>query len=86
MSVRLDRRAAGGSLPEAAGLCVETRELNVTGRVQGVGFRPFVRRLAEAHGLAGWVCNRAGAVAILVQGEPAAIARFTAELTVKAPP
>ena len=86
MSVRLDRRAAGGSLPDEAELRVETREIDITGRVQGVGFRPFVRRLAEAHGLAGWVCNRAGAVAILVQGEPAAIARFTVELTVKAPP
>ncbi len=54
--------------------------------MQGVGFRPFVRRLAERHGLAGWVCNRAGAVSILVQGEPAAIDRFSAELTAKAPP
>ncbi len=87
MSVGLDRRASGEPDPDATVASVlETRELRITGRVQGVGFRPFVRRLAERHGLAGWVCNRAGAVAILVQGGPDAIARFSVELTTKAPP
>ncbi len=83
MSVGLDRRASGEAKAASA---IEARELKVTGRVQGVGFRPFVRRLAQSHGLAGWVYNRAGAVAILVQGDPAAIARFAAELMTKAPP
>lgn len=86
MSPRLDRRATDGPVRRQRTAGVETRELHITGRVQGVGFRPFVRRLAEAHGLAGWVCNRAGAVAVLVQGEPAAVARFGTELTAKAPP
>lgn len=87
MSVRVDRRTTGGPDPDLTGdAAIETHELRVAGRVQGVGFRPFVRRLAEQHGLAGWVCNRAGAVAILVQGEAAAIARFAAELVTKAPP
>ncbi|GAB3599460.1 acylphosphatase [Microbacterium tumbae] len=32
--------------------------LSVHGRVQGVGYRWFTRRAAEAHGLSGWVRNR----------------------------
>ena len=36
----------------------------ITGRVQGVGFRPFVSRLAYEFGLAGWVLNRSGQVEI----------------------
>ena len=87
MSVGVDRHALCEPHPEAeAAAAIETREFKVTGRVQGVGFRPFVRRLAELHGLAGWVCNRAGTVAILVQGEAAVIARFATELMTKAPP
>lgn len=33
------------------------RRYRITGRVQGVGFRAFVLRLAAAHGVAGWVRN-----------------------------
>ena len=42
--------------------------LTVRGVVQGVGFRPFVRRAALAHGLVGWVQNGRDAVRIEVQG------------------
>lgn len=42
----------------------------VSGRVQGVGFRYFVRRLAQASGLSGYVRNlRDGRVEFVVQGE-----------------
>lgn len=45
------------------------RRLIITGRVQGVGFREFVRSEAEARTLAGWVRNRHdGAVEALVAG------------------
>ncbi len=57
----------------------------VSGRVQGVGFRPFVRALALEEGLAGWVRNRAGVVEIHVEGDAAAIDRFASGLPARAP-
>ncbi len=62
------------------------RRVLVRGIVQGVGFRPFVYRLAHAHALAGWVLNGADGVAIHVEGDPAALDRFVAELSATAPP
>lgn len=38
------------------------KRLLVEGVVQGVGFRPFLWRLAHRHGLRGWVRNAAAAV------------------------
>jgi hydrogenase maturation protein HypF len=52
----------------------------VHGTVQGVGFRPFVRRAALARGLTGWVRNARDAVYIEVQGEERAIDSFTRAL------
>ncbi|MEW6645718.1 MAG: carbamoyltransferase HypF [Pseudomonadota bacterium] len=60
--------------------------LIIGGRVQGVGFRPFVYRLACSHGIGGWVRNRSGVVEILAQGEPAVLDAFTAALIDQAPP
>ena len=40
----------------------------VRGRVQGVGFRPFVWQLARRHGLGGWVRNDAEGVLLEVEG------------------
>lgn len=60
--------------------------ITVTGLVQGVGFRPFVYRLAEAHALAGWVRNTTGSVEIVAQGEAGALAAFTFGLRAEAPP
>ncbi|HEY2740117.1 MAG TPA: carbamoyltransferase HypF, partial [Thermoanaerobaculia bacterium] len=42
----------------------EARFLRIRGVVQGVGFRPFVFRLAQAHGITGWVRNGAEGVEI----------------------
>ncbi|WP_158016146.1 carbamoyltransferase HypF [Mycobacterium basiliense] len=58
----------------------------VRGVVQGVGFRPFVHRIASELGLAGFVGNDSGAVFVEVQGNPAAVERFARRLRVEAPP
>jgi len=64
----------------------DARVIRVTGVVQGVGFRPFVHRLAMRHGLAGWVRNVAGTVEIHVEGDAADIGAFEVALREQAPP
>jgi hydrogenase maturation protein HypF len=64
----------------------EAALLRVTGVVQGVGFRPFVHRLARAHGLAGWVLNGAGDVQIHVEGSPEGLTAFLEALRAETPP
>jgi hydrogenase maturation protein HypF len=63
----------------------EAARLSITGVVQGVGFRPFVYRLATRHTLAGWVRNAAGDVQILVEGAPGDVAAFVHALEAEAP-
>ncbi|MFA5172265.1 MAG: carbamoyltransferase HypF [Sulfuriferula sp.] len=58
----------------------------VAGRVQGVGFRPFVYRLAQRFGLNGWVQNRQGWVEIHVEGRLQDLAAFSTALLDDAPP
>ncbi|MEA2305198.1 MAG: hydrogenase maturation protein HypF [Solirubrobacteraceae bacterium] len=60
--------------------------VRVDGVVQGVGFRPYVFRLAEEHGLAGFVHNDTRGVVVEVEGPPDAIERFLAALPAQAPP
>ncbi len=60
--------------------------VRVEGTVQGVGFRPFVYRLAHEHGLAGWVLNDARGVLLEVEGTSAALDQFLVRLRSKAPP
>jgi len=64
----------------------ERRALRVRGLVQGVGFRPFVHRLAHDLGLTGWVLNDAQGVSIEVQGTAGALAQFEVRLRNDAPP
>ncbi|MEY2680072.1 MAG: hypothetical protein RL661_303, partial [Pseudomonadota bacterium] len=52
----------------------------VQGRVQGVGYRPFVLRLALHIGVKGWVQNLGGSVAIQAEGTPEQLAAFVAAL------
>ena len=61
-------------------------EVNVRGVVQGVGFRPFVYRLAQQYDLKGWVRNTSGNVEIEVEGNEEALNKFLSELKFKAPP
>ena len=62
-------------------------KLNVTGIVQGVGFRPFIYRIAVANGLTGYVLNRGDAgVEVLLEGDTQQIERFMHDLTAQKPP
>ncbi|NNG05234.1 MAG: carbamoyltransferase HypF, partial [Inquilinus sp.] len=61
-------------------------ELVVQGTVQGVGFRPFVHRLATTECLSGWVRNAADGVHIGIFGTAASIARFQDRLASETPP
>ncbi len=64
----------------------EARLLHVTGTVQGVGFRPFVYRLAKANGLSGYVKNLGNHVEILVEGRRDSLEAFLEDLPGKKPP
>ncbi len=61
-------------------------EINVRGIVQGVGFRPFVYRIARERGLAGWVVNTPEGVCIKIGGEQEALDSFLGALRKEAPP
>lgn len=56
------------------------------GAVQGVGFRPFVYRLASALRLTGWVRNSAGGVILEVEGEHQQVEAFLLRLESEKPP
>ncbi len=62
------------------------RNLRVTGVVQGVGFRPFVYRLALSRGLAGWVLNDSRGVEAEVEGDASAVDSFVRALREERPP
>jgi hydrogenase maturation protein HypF len=70
---------------EGSSTSVAARAIEVRGVVQGVGFRPFVWRLATRHALVGWVRNTGGVVEIHAEGRPAALDRFCRELRSEAP-
>jgi hydrogenase maturation protein HypF len=65
--------------------CVR-RILTVRGIVQGVGFRPFVVRIAGEHRLGGWTKNDTGGAMVCVEGGPAAVEDFTRALRERPPP
>jgi hydrogenase maturation protein HypF len=60
--------------------------ITLTGHVQGVGFRPFVYRLAKQHQLTGYVQNRLGEVDIVACGHPDSLEKFHVDLIEQAPP
>jgi hydrogenase maturation protein HypF len=62
------------------------RRIVLDGRVQGVGFRPFVYRLAHTYDVHGWVYNDAGSVHVQAEASAPALERFTDELLSQAPP
>ncbi|MBI3462786.1 MAG: carbamoyltransferase HypF [Planctomycetes bacterium] len=60
---------------------MERHLIRIAGIVQGVGFRPYVQRLAARLDLGGFVRNQAGEVLIEVEGQPRSLAAFQEELT-----
>lgn len=62
-----------------------TERICVFGIVQGVGFRPFVSRIATAHSICGTVCNKGSYVEILAQGSQSDLAAFREDLEARAP-
>jgi hydrogenase maturation protein HypF len=63
----------------------QARHFLITGQVQGVGFRPFVYRLAHELKIQGWVRNVSGSVAIHAEGGAQDLERFAELLISKAP-
>ena len=65
---------------------MERLKIVVRGAVQGVGFRPFVYRLASGLKLKGWVLNSAQGVLIEIEGGPNDLSDFSRRLRSEKPP
>jgi len=64
---------------------IEALDIQVTGIVQGVGFRPFIYRLAKRYLINGWVLNAADGVSIHAEGDGKLIDQFVLEISEHAP-
>jgi hydrogenase maturation protein HypF len=60
-------------------------KMEIRGAVQGVGFRPFVYRLATGLGLSGWVLNDIRGVFLEVEGDPGQLSAFRERVFSEAP-
>ncbi len=60
-------------------------QIRVQGQVQGVGFRPFVYRLAHELGLSGWVRNDGAGVEIALEGGQMQVAELVRRLRSEPP-
>ncbi|MGD8567010.1 MAG: carbamoyltransferase HypF [Gammaproteobacteria bacterium] len=65
---------------------VQARFYVLSGHVQGIGFRPFVYRLAHECGIRGWIQNRMGEVVIHAEGRADYLQAFQYKLIHQAPP
>jgi hydrogenase maturation protein HypF len=80
---RVERSTQSGSItPQSTAVRIA---LHISGVVQGVGFRPFVYRLAQELSLTGWVINSAQGVFIEIEGTPEATAHFCLRLNSEKP-
>ena len=64
---------------------IQRLELELTGLVQGVGFRPFAAKLAASLGLAGSVANHTSGVSLVLEGAASQIQRYCRALQVEKP-
>lgn len=65
---------------------VQRRQVRIEGVVQGVGFRPFVYRIATERNLTGTVCNDSRGVLIEIEGAKAPLDSFLLTLQAELPP
>ncbi len=65
---------------DGMGNLIETRSIRIFGIVQGVGFRPTVKRLADRLGVRGSVCNRGAFVEVVATAEPSVLDAFENQL------
>lgn len=73
-------------VPEHHGSEQVAERVVLGGQVQGVGFRPFVYRLAQQLGVAGWIRNELGLVTLHIQGCAQAVEAFKQAMLYQAPP
>lgn len=64
---------------------IEQIHLTIYGTVQGVGFRPFIYRLAKELSLSGWVKNTGCGVEVALSGDGAVLTQFKDDLITKKP-
>jgi hydrogenase maturation protein HypF len=76
----------GVAEPAASSGDAIARRIRLRGHVQGVGFRPFVYRLALEHGIVGHVQNQLGAVEVLAVGDAGDVDTFMRNLVDRSPP
>ncbi len=67
-------------------MAIDRIRIEIEGIVQGVGFRPFIFRLAGTHAINGWVLNNSGGVIIEAEGRQANVSAFLRDITAEAPP
>src|SRR5438552_1411340 len=67
-------------------VALRRQRIQVRGIVQGVGFRPFVYRLATDLGLTGFVRNDGSGVTIEIEGSDSGLDHFLSALSAQAPP
>src|SRR5271170_1961735 len=70
----------------AGSASLQRLRLDLTGALQGVGFRPFVYRLATSQELSGFVCNTGDGAAIEIEGGAPAVEGFVRRLEAELPP
>ncbi len=66
--------------------CRKSVRLVIEGIVQGVGFRPFLHRLADRHHITGWVRNTSFGLEGTLEGTPESLENFLTELESSPPP
>ncbi len=72
-------------MPVASKAAIQRLRITLRGAVQGVGFRPFVYRLATAMNLTGWVLNSSAGLTVEVEGPSDQLAIFEQQLVRERP-